>query len=122
MGRGKSADATDFWDRYENRTQKDFATSLSAHIKPSTLSTYKTEKRYPRANEAVAIARALGTTVEELVTGISPEGLPAEFLADCRLLHARGALGPVEDFARFKAGEAKITAEAIAKPGGHSVS
>ncbi|MFZ4618876.1 MAG: helix-turn-helix domain-containing protein [Rectinemataceae bacterium] len=69
MGRGKSADATDFWKRYEESAVKDLATTIAAQVKPSTLSSYKTEKRFPRANEAVAIARALGVSVEYLVEG-----------------------------------------------------
>ena len=70
MGRGKSADATEFWQRYEALEDiKDFALALKAKMPPSTLGSYKGERRFPRANEAVDLAEAKGTTVEFLVKG-----------------------------------------------------
>ena len=114
MGRGRSADATEFWNRYEQRASKDYAVSLKAKIKSSTLSSYKTEKRFPRANEAVLIAQALGTTVEELVTGKPAADLPAEFLADCRILHGAGLLESVEILARGLAANVRASQPARA--------
>lgn len=90
MGRGKSGDASDFWKRYEQHKKKDFAVSVASGINSSTLSTYKSMERYPRANEAVAIARALGVTVEYLVTGKDGEDSwiqeNAGFISDCKEL------------------------------------
>lgn len=74
MGRGKGSDASDFWVRYSYLAEKDLSIILSTGIKPSTLSSYKTGKRFPRADEAVKISRALGKTVEYLVTGESAAG------------------------------------------------
>lgn len=73
MGRGKSADAKNFWIRYARNTEKDLPVILQTKIKASTLSSYKTSERFPRADEAVKIARALGVTVEYLVEGTSTD-------------------------------------------------
>lgn len=78
MGKGKSADATELWMRYEEFGPKDLAVAIAAKMNPSSLATYKSEKRYPRANEIVAIAKFLGTTVEYLVTGKETIYLPAD--------------------------------------------
>lgn len=81
MGRGKSADAKNFWLRYAQNTEKDLPVILQTKIKASTLSSYKTNERFPRADEAVKIARALGVTVEYLVEGTSRDVLlPAKVM------------------------------------------
>ena len=69
MGRGKSADASAFWERADAKTEKDFALATGANMRPSTLSSYKAGNRFPRADESVRLARALKTTVEYLVSG-----------------------------------------------------
>lgn len=69
MGRGKSGDASIFWMVYSKLTDKDLPVLVATGIPASTLSSYKGANRYPRADEAARIARALGVTVEYLVTG-----------------------------------------------------
>lgn len=71
MGRGKNEGAFDYWDRYEELASdiKDLAIDLKANIKTSTLSSWKTGKRFPPANVAVDIAEYLGVTVEYMVYG-----------------------------------------------------
>lgn len=61
-------------------------------VRPSTLSTWKVHDRLPRADEAHAIASALGVTVEYLLTG-SDSMDPwvrhnSAFIDDCKLLPA----------------------------------
>lgn len=74
MGRGKSNDAAGFWERYELlKGGKDLPIVLTTQIKQSTLSTYKAKDRFPRADEAVKIAQALGTTVEYMASGCNPK-------------------------------------------------
>ncbi len=58
------------------------------------------KKAIPDAVDCYFLAQALGTTVEELVTGKPAEDLPAEFLANCRVLHEAGLLESVEVLAR----------------------
>lgn len=72
MGKGKPSDASQFWKRYAALVDKDLPVLLETKIKASTLSSYKTENRFPRADEAVKIAKKLGVTVEELVDGTRP--------------------------------------------------
>jgi transcriptional regulator with XRE-family HTH domain len=62
-------DAGKFWSRYKRLTDKDFPVLLKTGILQPTLSSWKTKKIFPRADEAVAIAAALNTSVEFLVTG-----------------------------------------------------
>lgn len=61
----------------------------------------------PRATDAVAVARALGVTVEYLVTGSDAQDPwlreHADFLRDCKLIEAAGRFGPVERSARAEA-------------------
>lgn len=121
MGRGKSADASDFWSRFEALAPKDLAVSIAANIKPSTLSSYKNEKRYPRANEAVALAKALdgNVSVEYLVTGQDCGDAwvreHAAFIAACKELDAAGAFEPVADYVEFTIGKARASEEARRK-------
>jgi transcriptional regulator with XRE-family HTH domain len=58
-----------FWRRFKNLSGKDLPIVLKTNIKQSTISTWRRRKDYPRADEAVKIAEALGTSVEFLVTG-----------------------------------------------------
>jgi hypothetical protein len=62
-------DAGKFWIRYKRLTDKDLPVLVKTGILQPTLSSWRTKKIFPRANEAVAIAAALNTTVEFLVTG-----------------------------------------------------
>jgi transcriptional regulator with XRE-family HTH domain len=62
-------DPEQFWLRFRTLAEKDLPVILQTDIKQSTLSTWRTEKTYPRADDAVKIAAALQTTVEYLVTG-----------------------------------------------------
>ena len=62
-------DPEQFWFRFRTLAEKDLPVILQTDIKQSTLSTWRAEKTYPRADDAVKIAAALQTTVEYLVTG-----------------------------------------------------
>jgi transcriptional regulator with XRE-family HTH domain len=62
-----------FWDRYGELAAKDLPVILRTQVKQSTLSTWKSKKKFPRADMAVKIARSLSTTVEYLVTGEGKE-------------------------------------------------
>lgn len=63
-----------FWERVElarigqGTTYRWIAENV-IHKSETTVSGWRSQKVLPRADDAVAIARALGTTVEELVTG-----------------------------------------------------
>jgi transcriptional regulator with XRE-family HTH domain len=82
-------DAEMFWQRYKNLTEKDLPVILKTNIKPSTLSTWRIQKTFPRADQAVKIANSLQTSVEFLVTGqeqeystCSPEALDVAVQTD----------------------------------------
>jgi transcriptional regulator with XRE-family HTH domain len=62
-------DAGQFWTRYKRLAKKDLPVLVKTGILQPTLSSWRTKKIFPRANEAVAIAAALNTTVEFLVNG-----------------------------------------------------
>ena len=62
-------DAGSFWTRYKRLAKKDLPILVKTGILQPTLSSWRTKKIFPRANEAVAIAAALNTTVEFLVNG-----------------------------------------------------
>jgi len=91
----------DFFDRVrlavksQNTTIEDFLTNLfGSKISRSTYNTWRRRRVLPRADIAVTIAKALGTTVEYLVTGETneikyfpnPSGNKAEILEDLNLL------------------------------------
>jgi transcriptional regulator with XRE-family HTH domain len=69
-------DPEQFWSRFRTLAEKDLPVILQTDIKQSTLSTWRTDKTYPRADDAVKIADALQTTVEFLVTGSDKASLP----------------------------------------------
>jgi len=84
-----SSDAGMFWARYNKLAIKDFPIVLKTGIHFSTLSTWRSKKKYPRADDACKIAEALNTTVEYLVTGkeaadtnCSPAALEIAVIAD----------------------------------------
>ena len=107
-------DATLFWERYSVLTEKDFPVLLATGIVQSTLSSWRKHSRYPRADEAEKIAKALDTTVEYLVSGTdtrnsvcSSYGLDIAVLAD--KLNSEGfqilksvAKGLIHDFGKNK--------------------
>jgi len=64
-----SKDAGLFWARYKKLVIKDLSVVMKTGIRFSTLSTWKSKKTYPRADDACKIAKTLNTTVEYLVTG-----------------------------------------------------
>ena len=66
--------ADKFWERYGNLAVKDLPVILRARIKQSTLSTWRSKHKFPRADMAVKIAKSLDTTVEYLVTGEEEDG------------------------------------------------
>ncbi|MDR2741358.1 MAG: helix-turn-helix domain containing protein [Treponema sp.] len=66
-------DAQMFWERYGDLIKKDLPVILRTQVKQSTLSTWRSKKKFPRADMAVKIAKALDTTVEYLVTGEEKE-------------------------------------------------
>jgi len=72
------------------------------------------KKAIPDAVDCYFLALALGTTVEELVTGETAEDLPAEFLTDCRFLQEIGQLGPVQRLAHVEAEAARASQPARA--------
>jgi transcriptional regulator with XRE-family HTH domain len=69
-------DPAQFWSRFQAFSAKDLPVILQTGVKQSTLSTWRAEKTYPRADDAVRIALALRTTVEFLVTGSDSASLP----------------------------------------------
>jgi transcriptional regulator with XRE-family HTH domain len=71
-------DPEQFWLRFRTLADKDLPVILQTDIKQSTLSTWRTEKTYPRADDAVKIAAALQTTVEYLVTGSDKDLSPLD--------------------------------------------
>jgi transcriptional regulator with XRE-family HTH domain len=88
-------DAGAFWTRYKRLAKKDLPILVKTGIRQPTLSSWRAKKIFPRANEAVAIAAALNTTVEFLVNGkdssnatISPAAMNIALTADT--LNAEG--------------------------------
>jgi transcriptional regulator with XRE-family HTH domain len=82
-------DAHQFWSRYNRLASKDLPVLLKTGIKQPTLSSWRSKRLFPRANDAVAIAAALNTTVEFLVNGkdtnnitCSPAAMNIALLAD----------------------------------------
>jgi hypothetical protein len=82
-------DAGAFWTRYKRLAGKDLPILVKTGILQPTLSSWRTKKIFPRANEAVAIASALNTTVEFLVNGkdtsnttVSPAAMNIALTAD----------------------------------------
>jgi hypothetical protein len=61
--------ATQFWKRYKRLIEKDLPVILNTGIKQSTLSSWRMNNIFPRADEAYLIAKVANTTVEFLVTG-----------------------------------------------------
>jgi hypothetical protein len=77
----------DFFDRVKDLVKQNTTLTLRAFIESLGLNyeTYYSGKRrdnLPRADEALKIAQALGSTVEYLVSGIEPENSKAAVLDD----------------------------------------
>ena len=64
-----SKNAEKFWLRYKEFGLKDLTVTSKTGIPQSTLSTWKTKNVFPRADNVLKIAQALGTSAEYLVTG-----------------------------------------------------
>ena len=62
-------EADKFWERYKELAEKDTEILSKTDIKQSTLSTWRSEHRFPGADDAVKIANTLKKSVEWLVTG-----------------------------------------------------
>lgn len=82
----------DFFSRTKELVSKNTPHTLRGFIESLGMNyeTYYSGRRLgnlPRADDAVRIASALGTTVEYLVTGISPESVDYQRLRE-RILHA----------------------------------
>jgi hypothetical protein len=82
-------DPAQFWTRFQTLSSKDLPIIIKTGIKQPTLSSWRVQKKYPRADDAVRIAETLGTTVEYLVTGtdktlplLSPAALEIALTAD----------------------------------------
>jgi transcriptional regulator with XRE-family HTH domain len=73
MDTDEEYDAQAFWERYGDLAKKDLPVILRTQVKQSTLSTWRSKKKFPRADMAVKIAKSLDTTVEYLVTGEGKE-------------------------------------------------
>jgi transcriptional regulator with XRE-family HTH domain len=82
-------DAEAFWKRYKRLADKDLPILVKTGILQPTLSSWRTKKIFPRANDAVAIAAVLNTSVEFLVNGkdnanptVSPTAMNIAITAD----------------------------------------
>ena len=71
----KKREADEFWKRYKNLAGEDIDILNKTGIGQSTLSTWKKMRRFPGADDAVRIAKAINKTVEWLVTGLEEAGL-----------------------------------------------
>ncbi|MDR2972726.1 MAG: hypothetical protein LBU83_12520 [Bacteroidales bacterium] len=89
--------AISFWEQVnqliktQKTTQKDLAKSLN--IPFGTYRGWNAYKRLPDVYSGSQIAQALKTTVEYLLTGKSPEGIPPEILETARKIAAM----PIQD-------------------------
>jgi transcriptional regulator with XRE-family HTH domain len=113
MGRGKGADASGFWNRYQELTQDkqmDYLIAREAGIRTSTLSSYKTGRRFPRANEAVALAKSLYVSVEWLVLG-DKSLIPDTLITDLLILAEKDSLRHVKDLAEAEANQFRFAKE-----------
>lgn len=82
----------------------------------TTISGWRSQDVLPRADDAVKIARALGTTVEYLVTGADPDSLTPRIRAlamDCARLPAPD-LDEIEALVRIKVGRLADPVDEIA--------
>lgn len=89
----------DFWERLKaeikrkNTTQEHLSAEIGVPF--GTLRKWLSRKTMPNADAAVAIAHALGVSVEYLVTGADREDPwlreHASFLCDCKLLEEAAA-------------------------------
>jgi len=113
----------EFWDRVDALREKQNTTYrwiAEKVVKKSetTVSGWRGQGVLPRANDAVAIAQALGVSVEYLVTG-SDAADPwlrehTDFLRDCKVIEAAGRFAPVRLLASATASELRASTEAEA--------
>jgi len=64
----ETKNAEPFWGRYKKIIKKDLPVLTNTGIKQSTLSSWKRNNLFPRADDAYLIANVANTTVEYLVT------------------------------------------------------
>jgi hypothetical protein len=102
-------DAGAFWTRYKRLAKKDLPILVKTGILQPTLSSWRTKKIFPRANEAVAIAAALNTTVEFLVNGkdtsnatVSPAAMNIALTADTMNAEGQKVLSAVAEALALK--------------------
>ena len=75
----------DYFSRIKHLAKQNLDLSLqeflfSVNLKPDSYYSLKEAGNFHRADEAMAIAKALGTSVEYLLTGIEPKNGPDESL------------------------------------------
>jgi len=79
-------DATSFWKRVNNlikqQKTKQEAIAKECNIPYPTFKGMITRKTFPGGDETFLIARALGTTVEYLLSGKHPENSPNSLIDD----------------------------------------
>lgn len=116
-----------FWERVEaarlqEKTTYRWIAENVIHKSETTVSGWRSHMVLPRADDAVAIARALNVTVEWLVEGEDRSGLPPALVADLRLLaeHAPERFDVVQSVAAIQAAEIRRRASAEAANGGIS--
>jgi transcriptional regulator with XRE-family HTH domain len=80
-------DFIEFYERVKalaktNKTTIEYVVG-EAGLSLASYNAYRRHNNYPRADETLKIAQTLGTTVEFLITGISPEpSIPEKVLTD----------------------------------------
>jgi hypothetical protein len=102
-------DAAAFWTRYKRLAGKDLPILVKTDILQPTLSSWRTKKIFPRANETAAIAATLNTAVEFLVNGkdtgnatISPAAMNIALTADTLSGEGQKILAAVAESLAFK--------------------
>jgi len=79
-------DASDFWKRVNNLIKKlnskQEVIAAQCNISYQTFRGWVSRKTFPGGDETYRIAKALGTTVEYLITGIKPEKAVADCVID----------------------------------------
>jgi len=73
-----------FWDRLELEVDSKIERKrllADIGVAPNSLTTWHKRRTYPASDVLVKIAKALGVTVEYLVTGHDPSGYPARISA-----------------------------------------
>ena len=98
----------DYYGRVKQMVRKTKRISLQEFIyslgmNPDSYYSLKKAGNLPRADEALKIAQALGTSIEYLMTGIEPENTVKDFIADIRAVIDRYSQPPASKRAGGKA-------------------